>query len=81
MNFRFLKTIKLAGLSDNTPPMERYLKLISDMEKGNQNEGTKHAKEVGEKIFSSLQKSMEEGKSCSVSNEFGVVDIIVPEKD
>jgi hypothetical protein len=53
---------EIASLSDNTPLMERFIKLIQDMGNGVDNEATRNAKAVGEKILAPILESIE-GKS------------------
>jgi len=66
---------RLAELTDNTNCMDRYKALIKDLEKGVKNEMTDQAVKAGERIAESLMKSFEDGKSRSVENEDGSVDI------
>lgn len=56
---------EIASLSDNTPLMDRYRKLIEDMGKGIDNEATRNAKAVGEKILAPIIESIEGNKPDS----------------
>jgi len=56
---------EIASLSDNTPLMDQYRKLIEDMDKGIDNEATRNAKAVGEKIIAPIIESIEGKKSES----------------
>jgi hypothetical protein len=50
---------EIASLGDNTPLMDRYRKLIEDMGKGIDNEATRNAKAVGEKILGPILDQIE----------------------
>lgn len=62
---------EIAQVTDTMPPMERMSKLLSDLHSGKDNELTKNAKEVGEKIFGAIQR----GESGSIQHGDGSVDV------
>jgi hypothetical protein len=76
---------QIAALGDNTPLMDRYRKLITDMEKGVDNEATRNAMEAGKKILQPIIDSVKDGKSGEQHITHGdgsvVVINVVPEKE
>ena len=50
---------EIADLSDNTPLMDRYRKLIEDMGKGVDNEATRNALDVNKKILGPILDKVE----------------------
>lgn len=63
----------VAENSDNTPPMEKFRKLLSDLESDKDNAMTQHAKEVGKKIFEPIL-SGDEG-TTEIDNGLGSVSV------
>lgn len=49
----------IANLSDTTPPMQRFRKLMADMESGEDNEQVRNALEVGKQIMKPLTDMMD----------------------
>lgn len=68
---------QLADKTDTRPPMERFAKLISDMESGKDNAAVSRALEVGGKIFEAINA----GESKTVSTPDVSVNVIAPEKE
>ena len=66
---------QIATMSDNTPPMVAYRKLISDMENGVKNEVVDRALKVGEGIMNSIVETMAGKEKSEISNEDGAVVI------
>lgn len=54
---------EIAKISDNTPAMARYEKLMKDIGEGKDTPGTRRALQVGEKLVGNLQGVMD-GKQC-----------------
>lgn len=51
---------KIADQTDTTPPMEKFQKLISDMEPGKDNANVGRALEVGKRILGAISKGPNE---------------------
>lgn len=62
---------KIADQTDTTPPMERFSKLLSDMEAGKDNAVVSRALDVGKQIFDAIQSN----QSKSVSTPDGAVNV------
>lgn len=70
---QFVEQVKaLADQTDNTPPMEKFQKLIADMKSGTDNAVVSRATEVGSRIVAAL----EAGESTAVKTPDGSVQII-----
>lgn len=63
---------QLADKTDTRPPMERFKKLISDMETGKDNAVVSRALEVGGKIFEAINAD----KDTKVATPDGAVNVI-----
>ena len=66
------QTKQIADMTDTTTPMQRFQKLLDDMQSGKKNNQVDHALNVGEQIIGGILG----GQSKSVSNEDGSVEII-----
>ena len=53
---------EIALLSDNTPLMDRYRKLIDDMGRGFDNDATRNAIEAGKKVLGPVLEAIEAGQ-------------------
>lgn len=63
----------IAENSDNTPPMEKFQKLMADFDAGKENAMTQHAKKVGEQIFKPI---LEDGDGTTeIDNGLGSVSV------
>lgn len=69
---------EIAKMTDTIPPMERFRKLLKDMDEGKKNEQVERAMEVGKQMAGSLEKmfagdGQADTKEIVVENEDGSV--------
>ena len=70
--------IVIAEKSDTTPCLEKFHKLIADMQAGKDTPEVTRAMQVGKALFDGLKQAMDTGKRVEVGNDM-VIKPIVPE--